>query len=179
MSLCTRSGTRGPKMKSLLSIFAVSLLVCSQSVYGRDAAGKSQTSVPLNACPATAPAGSVLVLSNTSGVDLNPYVHECYSITDRNWIKAMPKEAKEPVLARGQAQIMFNILPNGKVKRHDIVLEASSGNAALDHAAWKAIRKSKYPPIPKGFKGPYLRLLFCFRYNMQSPQHGDDGDKTP
>ena len=91
----------------------------------------------------------------------------------------MPKEAKQPILARGQAQILFKILPNGKVKRQDIVLEESSGDSALDHAAWKAIRKSRYPPLPKNFKGPYVGIRVCFDYNMQSSEHGGDGNKAP
>lgn len=93
----------------------------------------------------------------------------------------MPKEAKWPILAKGLVQIRFKILPNGTrmVKAQNIVLEASSGNPALDRAAWKAIKKSKYPPLPKEFKGPYLALRFCFLYNMPSPENLNVGDKVP
>jgi outer membrane biosynthesis protein TonB len=42
----------------------------------------------------------------------------------------------------------------------------TSGDIALDRAAWSAITHSNpFPPLPKEFTGPYLSLRFRFYYN--------------
>ena len=91
----------------------------------------------------------------------------------------MPKSAEWPTLAKGQVQIRLKILPDGKVKSRDIVVETSSGDHTLDHAALKAIKKSKYPPLPQKFPGPYLEMRACFSYNLQSPEQPGTADKAP
>lgn len=90
----------------------------------------------------------------------------------------MPKEAKLPILAKGIVQIGIQILPDGKRMPHGVMMEASSGNPELDHAALKALKKSKYPPLPKEFQGPFLSMGVCFEYNMQS-QQSLSSDKAP
>jgi len=43
---------------------------------------------------------------------------------------------------------------------------ASSGDDALDRAAWGGISASNpFPPLPSEFTGPYLALRFRFYYN--------------
>jgi TonB family protein len=166
-------------MKSLWKIFAVSLLVGCQAASSQNAAKESQPPAPHYACPTNPVAEGVEIVSDTSGVDFKPYFKKWVSITDRNWYRLMPKEAKWPILEKGLVQIRFKILPNGKVKPRDVVLQASSGNPAFDRAAWKAIKKSKYPRLPKEFKKPYLAMQFCFYYNMQSPEDSSVVDKVP
>ncbi|MGC1872248.1 MAG: TonB family protein [Acidobacteriaceae bacterium] len=82
-------------------------------------------------------------------------------------------------MAKGQVQIRLRILPDGKVKPRDIVVEVSSGDRTLDHAALKAIKKSKYPPLPQKFHGPYLEMRACFNYNVQSSEGSSAGVKAP
>ena len=89
----------------------------------------------------------------------------------------MPKSAQWPTLAKGQVKIRLRILPDGKVKPRDTLVEVSSGDSTLDHAALKAIKKSKYPPLPQDFHEPYLEMRACFSYNMQSPEDSDVADK--
>lgn len=166
-------------MKLLWKIFAVSPLVCCQVSRSQNAANVSHAPDSLNPCLAHVSDGGVEILSNVAGVDFESFLKEWSSITDRNWIRFMPKEAKLPTLAKGEVQVGVKIQPDGKVARKDIVTEASSGNPKLDHAAWKAIRKSKYPPLPKEFHGPYLKIRGCFEYNMQSPENVGGDDKAP
>jgi hypothetical protein len=46
-----------------------------------------------------------------------------------------------------------------------MILESPSGDTSLDRAAWGGITGASYPPLPKGFKGPFLELRFGFYYN--------------
>jgi hypothetical protein len=48
-----------------------------------------------------------------------------------------------------------------------MVLEGSSGDTALDRAAWGALVGSNYPPLPHDFHGPYLELRALFMYNIK------------
>ena len=93
------------------------------------------------------------------------------------WIDAQKRTVAD--LAKGQVKIRLRILPDGKVKPHDIVLDTSSGNDSLDHAAMKAIKKSKYPPLPEKFQGPYLEMRARFCYNMESSEDSSVGVKAP
>lgn len=166
-------------MKSLLKILAVSLMACCQLAGGQNAAKSFPSPDPQNACPTNPPASGVQVLSKNYGVDIHPYLKEIVALTNRKWNRFIPKEAKWPTFAQGEVQILFKVLPNGKVKRRDVVLEASSGNPALNYAALKAIEKAKYPPLPKDFSNPSLALRFCFLYNMRSPEPSGADDKAP
>ncbi len=61
--------------------------------------------------------------------------------------------------------------PNGNVAGMHIVEGNSSGDVSLDRAAWGGITKSNpFQPLPREFKGPYLRLRFRFYYN---PERGE------
>ena len=53
---------------------------------------------------------------------------------------------------------------DGKVVGMNI--ESSSGDIALDRAAWGSLTASSpFPPLPSEFHGPYLELLCRFYYN--------------
>jgi TonB family protein len=67
-------------------------------------------------------------------------------------------------MKKGKLQIEFAITKDGKVA--DMRLTASSGDIALDRAAWAGISGSNpFPPLPTNFTGPYLALRFRFFYN--------------
>lgn len=162
-------------MRFLLKVVALSLLICRQAALGQPPASESQAPTPPNPC---LPSG-IKVVSNASAVDATKYAGECYSISDDVWDFLMPKEAEYPRLAKGQVGIQFEVQRDGKIRHHSMAFVLRSGNSALDHAAWKAIKKSRYPPIPKEIKGPYLAMRFCFLYNLQSPKHPGNGNKAP
>lgn len=113
-------------------------------------------------------AGGVTVLSDTQGVDFNPWLQRWYYETEHTWDPLIPDEVNAPILKSGSVQIRFKVQPNGRVT--DMVLEGRSGDTALDRAAWGAITGSSYPPLPRDFHGPYLELRALFLYNEQQPK---------
>ncbi len=113
--------------------------------------------------------GNLEVLSDTQGVDFGPYLSRVLESVRRNWYAIIPESARPPLLKRGKVSIQFVILPTGKVA--GLQYNASSGDIALDRAAWGGITASDpFSPLPSQFHGPYLALRFHFYYN---PQKGD------
>lgn len=111
--------------------------------------------------------GGVQVLSDTEGVDFNPWLRRWYFETEHTWDPLIPDEVNPPILKQGQCMIRFKILPNGRIMEGSMVLEGRSGDTALDRAAWGALTGSNYPPLPREFHGPYLELRAIFMYNMR------------
>ncbi len=113
--------------------------------------------------------GNLEVLSDTQGVDFGPYLARVLQAVRMNWYAIIPESARAPLLKRGKVAIQFVILPNGKVA--GLQYTGSSGDVALDRAAWGGITASDpFAPLPSAFHGPYLALRFHFYYN---PQKGD------
>jgi TonB family protein len=113
--------------------------------------------------------GNLEVLSDTQGVDFGPYLSRVLQAVRQNWYAIIPESARPPLLKRGKVSIQFVILPTGKVA--GMQYTGSSGDIALDRAAWGGITASDpFSPLPKEFHGPYLALRFHFFYN---PQKGD------
>jgi hypothetical protein len=111
--------------------------------------------------------GGVEVLSDTQGVDFNSWLQKWHYETERTWDPLIPDEVNPPILKKGQLMIRFKVLPNGRLMEGSMTLEGSSGDVALDRAAWGALTGSNYPPLPKDFHGPYLELRAWFLYNME------------
>jgi TonB family protein len=108
----------------------------------------------------------VEILSDTQGVDFNPYMRRVVHDVEQNWYRLIPEEAMPPLLKRGRVIIEFYIMPNGKVMGMKIV--GYSGDVPLDRAAFGGITASNpFPPLPSEFHGPYLALRFSFYYNPQ------------
>jgi hypothetical protein len=114
--------------------------------------------------------GGVQILSDTQGVDFNSWLQRWHWETMRTWDPLIPDEVNPPILKTGQLQIRFKVLPNGRLMDGSMVLEGSSGDVALDRAAWGALTGSNYPPLPRDFHGPYLELRALFLYNMEPPR---------
>lgn len=111
--------------------------------------------------------GGAQILSDTQGVDFGPYLQKVIRETYRTWDPLIPEEVNPPILKRGQCEIIFTILPNGRLQAHAMQLTGRSGDVALDRAAWGAIEGADYPPLPREFHGPYLQLRFRFQYNVR------------
>jgi TonB family protein len=111
--------------------------------------------------------GGVQVLSDTQGVDFTAWLQRWHHETERTWDPLIPDEVNPPILKAGMVAIRFKVLPNGRLMEHSVALEGSSGDTALDRAAWGALTNSNYPPLPRDFHGPYLELRAYFLYNMQ------------
>jgi len=70
-----------------------------------------------------------------------------------------------PESSRGKLAIAFEIARDGNVENMRLV--ASSGDAALDCAAWRSITDSApFPPLPGEFAGPYPTLRIPFYSNL-------------
>jgi TonB family protein len=105
--------------------------------------------------------GALDILSDTQGVDFGPYLQRILEDVRQNWYLLIPQSAE---MKKGKLAIEFAITKDGKVA--DMRLIATSGDVALDRAAWGGITNSNpFPPLPSDFTGPYLALRFRFYYN--------------
>jgi TonB family protein len=94
-------------------------------------------------------------------VDFGPYLQRILQDVKDNWYNLIPESAE---MKKGKLAIEFAITKDGKVA--DMRLIATSGDVALDRAAWGGINASNpFPPLPAEFSGPYLALRFRFYYN--------------
>lgn len=109
------------------------------------------------------------ILSDTQGVDFSEYMRRLHDIVQHNWEPLIPEEVNPPIAKRGIVGIRFSILPDGQIG--DMKLETTSGDVALDKAAWYAITSSgQLPPLPRAFHGPDLELRVGFFYNEPMEQ---------
>jgi len=105
------------------------------------------------------------ILSDTMGVDFSAYMRRLHDDIQRNWDPLIPVEVQPPLMKKGIVGIRFTILPNGELGQ-PMILETTSGDVALDKAAWYAITsEGQFPPLPKEFHGPKLELRVGFFYN--------------
>ena len=104
------------------------------------------------------------ILSDTMGVDFGPYLKRITHDIQRNWENLTPEVARPPLYKKGILSIEFVILKDGKVSA--MRLSTTSGDVALDRAAWGGITNSNpFPPLPSDFQGENLILRCTFLYN--------------
>ena len=105
--------------------------------------------------------GGIEILSDTMGVDFGPYMKVILQRVREKWYRMIPESAQ---MKKGKLAIEFAITRDGKVA--DIRLVATSGDVALDRAAWSSITGSNpFPSLPKEFTGPDLAMSVRFYYN--------------
>lgn len=108
--------------------------------------------------------GNLDVLSDTMGVDFGPYLARVLHDVRENWYRVIPESARPPLMKKGKVSIEFAITKDGRVA--GMRLSGTSGDVALDRAAWAGITASNpFPPLPTQFGGQYLALRFHFYYN--------------
>lgn len=108
--------------------------------------------------------GPAEVLSDTQGVDFGPYLQRILHDVKQNWYLLIPDSARPPIMKKGKLAIEFAILKDGQVPAMQLV--ATSGDVALDRAAWASITNSQpFPPLPTEFHGDHLSLRFYYYYN--------------
>ncbi len=104
------------------------------------------------------------ILSDTLGVDFGPYMKRLRFTVQNHWDPLIPESAMPPVMKKGVVVIEFSIDKTGHVSGMKLV--SSSGDVALDRAAWGAITDSiPLPNLPAQFAGKYLELRARFYYN--------------
>ena len=107
------------------------------------------------------PVGALDILSDTQGWDYAPYIERVVQEVRAHWYELIPESAE---MKKGKLAIEFAITREGSVVNMHLV--ATSGDVALDRAAWGGINGSNpFQPLPNEFKGPYLELRFRFYYN--------------
>jgi hypothetical protein len=132
----------------------------------------------------TAPGGAgvgegVDILSDTQGVDFNPYLKKIIREIYETWIPLLPDEARPPLNKQGVTQLRITIMPDGSLHVQDganngLVLEGSTHDEALNRAAWGSITGvGQFPPLPKEFHGPNLILSIHYLVNKQPGDRGE------
>lgn len=112
--------------------------------------------------------GAVEVLSDTMGVEFSPYLRQVVNRVKQNWYALIPDAARSPMVKKGKVAIEFTILKNGAISGMKLAGGGSSGDAALDRAAWRGIGASDpLPPLPNEFPDEHLVLRFNFLYNQE------------
>jgi TonB family protein len=128
-------------------------------------AGKTLSSEHKESAAAASPSRQVEILSDTMGVDFGPYLDRVVQVVRQNWYILIPEEARPPVMKQGKVAIQFAVMKDGSVQ--SMQLAGSSGDVALDRAAWGSITASSpFAPLPTEFKGQYLDLRFYYYYNL-------------
>jgi len=106
------------------------------------------------------------VLSDTQGVDFNPYLRRLIADIYRNWLPLIPEEAKPPLSKSGETLIRFKILPDGRIG--GMWLDGSTHDDAINRSAWGSITsEGQFPPLPSQFHGPDLELRIHYYVNKQ------------
>ena len=113
----------------------------------------------------------VEVLSDTRGVDFNPYLKEMLAGIYGRWTGLLPEEARKPTLAKGETDIRFIIRPDGQIAA--MHLDANTHDDQLNKAAWGAVTGvQQFPPLPAAFTGPSLEVRVHFRVNLDAAGDG-------
>jgi TonB family protein len=106
------------------------------------------------------------ILSDTMGVDFNPYLKRIIRDIYNTWLPLIPEEARPPLNKQGETLIRFTILPDGRIGAMHI--DASTQDQALDRAAWGSITGvNQFPPLPSQFHGPNLELRIHYLVNKR------------
>jgi outer membrane biosynthesis protein TonB len=110
--------------------------------------------------------GGVEVLSDTQGVDFNPYLRRLLADIYRNWLPLIPEEAKPPLSKQGETLVRFTILPDGRIG--GMWLDGSTHDDAINRSAWGSITsEGQFPPLPSQFHGPNLELRIHYFVNKE------------
>ena len=123
--------------------------------YGARGSGSS----PLNM-------GGAEILSDTQGVDFQPYLRRILADIYRNWLPLIPEEAKPPLSKQGETLVRFMILPDGRIG--GMWLDGSTHDDAINRSAWGSITsEGQFPPLPSQFHGPNLELRIHYYVNKE------------
>jgi len=136
-----------------------------QAMHGSQSAGDDRSVGIRGSDRGTGVGSGAEILSDTQGVNFNPYLQRIIRLIYAQWIPLLPEEARPPLNKRGTTQVRFTINPDGTVAA--MHLDGSSHDVALDKAAWGSITGvGQFPPLPKQFHGPNLELRIHYLVNV-------------
>ena len=108
---------------------------------------------------------AISFFSDTRGVDFGPYVKQLMHTISDSWNTSASPEPGSLINKDGFTAIRITINTDGTLNA--MHLDSSSGNAALDRAAWSSLKQVKaFPFLPKAFTGPNLDLRV--RYSVRA-----------
>ena len=113
------------------------------------------------------------ILSDTMGVNFDPYLKRIMREIYNTWIPLIPEEARPPLNKQGITQLRITIMPDGRLRVNDgtnsgLVLEGSTHDDALNRAAWGSITGvGQFPSLPGEFHGPNLELRIHYLVNQK------------
>jgi TonB family protein len=106
------------------------------------------------------------ILTDTMGADFGPYLTRIVPMVKQNWYAFLPPSVYPPILKQGKTVLEFQIRKDGSVT--GMIRDNSSGDTALDRAAWMSITSSTpFPPLPTEFRGQSVGLRFYYFYNTE------------
>jgi outer membrane biosynthesis protein TonB len=110
--------------------------------------------------------GGAEILSDTQGVNFQPYLRRILTDIYNNWLPLIPEEAKPPLSKEGETLVRFTILPDGRIG--GMWLDGSTHDDAINRSAWGSITsEGQFPPLPSQFHGPNLELRIHYYVNKQ------------
>lgn len=111
--------------------------------------------------------GPAEILSDTQGVNFQPYLRRILQEIYDQWIPLIPEEARPPLRKSGVTMIRFTILPDGTIGA--MHLDGSTHDDALNKAAWGSITSvGQFPALPSQFHGPNLELRIHYLVNQDT-----------
>lgn len=106
------------------------------------------------------------ILSDTEGVDFNPYLQQILREIYETWLPLIPEEARPPLNKQGETLIRFTIMPDGTIG--PMALDGSTHDDAINKSCWGSITGvGQFPPLPKQFHGPNLELRIHYLVNRE------------
>jgi TonB family protein len=109
--------------------------------------------------------GNLEILTDTKGVDFNPYLRSVFISIKQKWFSVMP-----PAVQLGEAgrnSVTFRVMADGSVPKEFVTLETRSGKTDLDTASLKAVQKAApFKHLPDQFSGSFVVLRSTFLYNV-------------
>jgi TonB family protein len=140
-----------------------------QAMHGSQSAGDDRSVGIKGSNRGTGVGSGAEILSDTQGVDFQPYLGRIIHLIYQQWIPLLPEEARPPLNKQGATLIRFTINPDGTVAA--MHLDGSTHDVALDKAAWGSITGvGQFPPLPKQFHGPNLELRIHYSVNQDTEQ---------
>jgi len=137
-----------------------------QDALNKAARGRGGNGTQFDASPSNPLGGGIDILSDTQGVDFDPYLKRIIADIKRNWLPLIPAEAQPPISKQGETYIRFIILPDGNLAINGMHLDGSTHDVAIDKSCWNAIvSEGQFPPLPSQFHGPNLELRIHFLVN--------------
>ncbi len=140
-----------------------------QAMQGSENAGNDRSVGIKGSNRGTGVGSGAEILSDTQGVDFQPYLQRIIRLIYQQWIPLLPEEARPPLNKQGATLVRFTINPDGTVAA--MHLDGSTHDVALDKAAWGSIvGVGQFPPLPKQFHGPNLELRIHYSVNQDLEQ---------